>query len=448
MKGAAPIVAGTLVGTAAAYLFQVVGGRALGPVDFAPLTVLWTLQFIVMTVLYQPVEQYSIRQLDLGRGLDWPLVLGCVLVCTVLVTSFVLLTRERLFAGNAAYAVVAGCITLGCGGFTLVRAQLASSRRFAVYGLVTGAEGVVRLTSGVALLTFTSSAIGLAWAMVLAPLAALPWLSRPPSERTTEPAAGILLPMLGANVCAQLLIGAAPVAVGLLGASAATVSIVFVTFALFRAPLWMLQGLLARVLPPITDMVREHRSTELRAWSRKIAIAASCLGLAAGAGAYLVGPSLVAWLFGTDFTPSAALAAAVSAGVVIAAGGMLTNQILIAAGRTGYMTLAWAMGLLAAAALLLRAGPADVQIGVAFVVGQAVALALLTYSVARVFPGTGGDAVRLSSSPSIPSASADAHVLRAASVATSRVAGPRRAQEGTLEQPDPSRLPTRGQGES
>jgi O-antigen/teichoic acid export membrane protein len=445
MKGAGPIVAGTLVGTAAAYLFQVVGGRALGPVDFAPLTVLWTLQFIVMTVLYQPVEQYSIRQLDLGRGLDWPLVLVCVLVCTVLVTSFVLLFREQLFAGNAAYAVVAGCITLGCGGFTLARAQLASSRRFAVYGLVTGAEGVVRLTSGVALLAFTSSAIGLAWAMVLAPLAALPWLSRPRFGGTTEPAAGILLPMLGANVCAQLLIGAAPVAVGLLGASAATVSIVFVTFALFRAPLWILQGLLARVLPPITDLARERRSAELRAWSRRIAITGSGLALVAAAGAYLIGPSLVAWLFGADFTPSAALAAAVGAGVVIAAAGMLTNQILIAAGRTGYMTLAWAMGLLTAVTALIGPGTVGVRIGVAFVIGQAVALALLTYSVARVFSDVSGDAGSVS--PSVPGASADTDRLRGAAVATPVSPGRDEPQAGAFNEPRSNQQPTRRQGE-
>ena len=55
------MVSGGLIGAIGAYLFQVYGGRALGPEAFAPISVLWTLFFILATVLLVPVEQYVTR---------------------------------------------------------------------------------------------------------------------------------------------------------------------------------------------------------------------------------------------------------------------------------------------------------------------------------------------------------------------------------------------------
>ena len=55
------MVAGGLLGALGAYLFQVYGGRTLGPDAFAPISVLWTAFFILATVLLVPVEQYVTR---------------------------------------------------------------------------------------------------------------------------------------------------------------------------------------------------------------------------------------------------------------------------------------------------------------------------------------------------------------------------------------------------
>jgi len=40
--GTAYMIVGTLIAAIAAYLFQLVVGRSLGPTEFAPITVLWT----------------------------------------------------------------------------------------------------------------------------------------------------------------------------------------------------------------------------------------------------------------------------------------------------------------------------------------------------------------------------------------------------------------------
>ncbi|MEX2420049.1 MAG: hypothetical protein WD652_06675, partial [Acidimicrobiia bacterium] len=52
------ILAGTVVASLGAYVFQVVGGRALGAADFDPITALLTVHFLVFTVLLLPIEQF------------------------------------------------------------------------------------------------------------------------------------------------------------------------------------------------------------------------------------------------------------------------------------------------------------------------------------------------------------------------------------------------------
>jgi O-antigen/teichoic acid export membrane protein len=399
MSGAATIVIGTVVATAAAYLFQLLGGRLLGPTEFAPLTILWTVQFIVMHVLYQPLEHYMIRQVELRRGIDWRLLVGCVAGATVLAALFVQLTRDLLFAGRTAYVGIAACMTLTYAGFAIVRAQLAGTRRFHAYGLATGAEGLLRLVTAGAILAVTTSAVGLAWAMVVAPLAVLAWWSGLPRSQRREPAAGLLMPMIGASVCAQLLIGGAPVAVGFLGAAPATVSIVFVTFALLRGPLWILQGLLARVLPPLTAMVRNGDARTLRIWSRRLTGAGVAAATLAGIAGAWIGPGLVALLFGPEFRPGVGFTGLVSAGVILSAVGLLTNQLLIASGRTRHMTVAWLGGLLVAAVTLAVPGEAAVRVGLAFVAGQFVAVLLLTAAIGRLFAQDGVGALDASIDP-------------------------------------------------
>lgn len=67
-SGTGVMLAGTVVATIGAYVFQLLGGRALGPTAFAPVTVLWTVQFLVITVVMLPIEQMVIRRLDSRAG--------------------------------------------------------------------------------------------------------------------------------------------------------------------------------------------------------------------------------------------------------------------------------------------------------------------------------------------------------------------------------------------
>ena len=61
------MVAGGLIGAVGAYIFQAYGGRQLGTEAFAPVAQLWTVFFIIATVLLVPVEQYITREVAGGR---------------------------------------------------------------------------------------------------------------------------------------------------------------------------------------------------------------------------------------------------------------------------------------------------------------------------------------------------------------------------------------------
>jgi O-antigen/teichoic acid export membrane protein len=100
----------------------------------------------------------------------------------------------------------------------------------------------------------------------------------------------------------------------------------------------------------------------------------------AGAVAWVLGPPVVAFLFGEGFRPDPLLAAAATVGAVLAIGGLGVNQILIAAGREADLPLPW-LGGVAGAALLVAVlpwAPTD-RVVVAFTAGTAFALAALTW---------------------------------------------------------------------
>ena len=189
---------------------------------------------------------------------------------------------------------------------------------------------------------------------------------------------GLLSGLVLSSAASQALLLAGPVVAAILGASQALVSIVFATFTLFRAPLTFGYNLIARVLPPFTEMAARQQKQELAAWARGIALAGlglSGLGLAAG---YFVGPWVVQVAFGTEFRPEALPAALVAGGVILAGAGLFVAQVLVAQGKPTVLGISWAIGVIgAAAALLMSDADPFLRVALSFVVGEAVALTAL-----------------------------------------------------------------------
>jgi O-antigen/teichoic acid export membrane protein len=399
------LVLGSIVGGLAAYGFQVVGTRALGSAGYAPIGTLWTIQYLAWSVVLFTVETFVVRETLRApgrRALSRATAIGAwrwIVGAAAIVTVSCWLVRDRLFYGVEELAIIVGAIVLSFGALAIIRGQLAGEGRYLAYGVISAGESVARLAIATGIAMSGASTRALAWTLPAgAAVAVSSWFALalvrgrrdgrvssgdPPSPDATG-GGRFLVPMTVVNAAAQLLLAGAPVAMVVLSASASEVSVFFVTLTAARVPIVVaLGGLLSRVLPAFVDILARRGRTAMPRMA--VLVAAAAIGVAAvGAiSASAVGGPLIGAFFGQEFSPPGWLAAAVAAGVVLATGGLVLNQLLIADGSEQRLIVPWTSGLMSAiATMLIVTGTPSRRVGFAFVVGEMVALGALV-AVAR-----------------------------------------------------------------
>jgi len=379
------MVAGGLFGAVGAFAFQAYGARAVGDVAFAPISLLWTVFFILATVLLIPVEQYVTREVASGRkAIPSDLKAAGVMaaVGSILGGGFVFITLDRFFAGSWHYALQILLLMVGYALLFVGKGVLAGRRRFADVGWVLIVETVVRLVAGVVAIQLVASAESLGWAMVLGGFSVLGmrwWRHDTGQRQAPATTASVFLGgYLGGTASSQVLLGGAPIAVAILGADPAVVSMVFVTFTLYRAPLTLIFALQGRVLPYLVGLAGSDDRHRLARIVRAVVIGGAGLVVLGGLVGWLVGPDVVALLFGEEFAPSSTVAMFVAAGVMAAAAAQIAGQVLVAEARTSRLSIAWFGGLVAGVvALLLLGGAPDIRVAIAFAIGEVIALILM-----------------------------------------------------------------------
>jgi O-antigen/teichoic acid export membrane protein len=384
------MVLGTMVSAVSVYVYQVVAGRMLGTDEFAPIGVMWTVMFLVFTVLLLPVEQYVTRHLTITGGYTAGdrtgimLVGATIVVGIVLGVGFVLATLDRFFDGVGVFALVMLINLSGRSLLAIARGYLAGRRRFHAYGAAIAIEGValVFLALGAAMLHPTT--VAFAVAMSLGPLSVL--LVRPfsggwrgaPLHDATRQGFGFLGPLIVATGASQLVLSVGPIAVGFVGGTAAAISVFFITFTLFRGPVTSSYNIVARVLPDFTALAARGEQHRLSAWAGKLGLIGIATTIVFGISGWILGPAVVEFLYGGEFRPTSQLAALGAAGVGAALIALFLNQIYIARGETGRMALVWVSSLLVAGAVLaVTTTEPVIRVGTAFLAGEATAMVLL-----------------------------------------------------------------------
>lgn len=385
------MVAGGLIGAVGAYLFQLYGGRVLGPEAFAPVSVLWTAFFILATILLVPVEQYVTREVASGRrAIPSDLIPASVMagIGSLVGGAFVAVTLDDLFNGDPQYIFHIVLLMVGYALLFVAKGVLAGSRHFKLVGWVLIVETAARLFAGIVALQIVTDGASLGWAMVIGGLAVLGmrWWRYDSGSRIdpSSPARGFLFGYSGGTASSQLLLGGAPIAVAALGASPAMISIVFVTFTLFRAPLTLIFALQGRILPYLVGLARGEDKLRLGSIARQVVLYGTILAITGGAVGWLAGPEVVALLYGQEFLPGRLVAMFAAAGVMAAAAAQIASQVLVAEGRTKRLASAWLGGLVAALiASFFLGGDPDVRVAGAFVIGEFTALGLMALLAIR-----------------------------------------------------------------
>ncbi len=390
--GTAVMLAGTAVSAASVLIYQLVAGRSLGTDGFAPIAVLWALMFVIYTVLMIPIEQFITRRLVVagGRrgwlGSDRGVVVAILGSGWVLGMVFVVATLDTFFAGESVFVVITAILLGSRAVLAVGRGMLAGRRRFVAYGGSLAAEALTLMALGLVAASLSPTTVAFSWALVVGPLTVLafrPWQTLDESPVDEEPA-GEAVKFLGwlivATAASQVVIAAGPILVGLIGGTAASVSIVFVTFTLFRGPVTSAYNLVARVLPDFTELSMSGGQSLLTRWRHRIAIGGTVLAFVGAVAAYFVGPWIVEFLYGSEFGPPRIVAALGGSAVGAGLGALFVGQIFIASGRTRGLALGWVASL-AIAAVVVVVIPLDPmhKVAWAFAVGEFSALIILGF---------------------------------------------------------------------
>lgn len=415
-EGTLAVGAGLIVAGVTAYGFLAISARALGPVGYAPLGVLWALMFVAGPGFFLPLEQEVSRALasrrakGIGGG---PLIRRACLAGSAVVTVLILATAaaggpllDQLFDGKL--LLLAGFIFGLAGYFTehLVRGTLSGNGRFGTYGLVISAEAIFRLAGCVALALFGIKTAG-PYGVVLgiAPFAATalalrrerdlvtPGPDAPWAELTT--ALGYLL---AASVLAQLLVNSGVLAVQVLASETeqAVAGRFLNGLIIARVPLFMFQAVQAALLPKLAGLAGAGRHADFRTGLRQLLAVVVGIGVVATATAFAIGPDVVRILFGAGFELSRkdlAYLAGASAAYMLA---LALAQALIALSAYARVVIGWATGI--AAFLLVTAGGSGLlpRVERGFLAGSlAAALTMGVLLFTRMSTGTAASAEEL-----------------------------------------------------
>jgi O-antigen/teichoic acid export membrane protein len=429
---AALMSVGTLASGVLAYAFNVLAARALGPAAYGAIGALWGGMFLLAVLLFRPIEQTVSRAIadHVARGEDARPAVRSAAWLTALVTTAAVAgcvfawapITDRLFGGEPVLtvALVAGLAGYGLSYFA--RGLAGGVQWFGGYGLVLLADGVIRFVVALPLLIVASQTVAaVAIAAAAAGGAVAPLLSRrrgrlrrihgdprssggdvgarpssggarPSSGAARRDAAGLSGTVRFAAPAAviagaeQVLVSGGPLLVLIAGGegAAAAAGVLFAATLLVRAPVFLLQGVQASLLPSLTTFRARGDEASLHRATVKVAVMLAGFAAALAAGALVAGPFAMELLYGDEFTAGRVDLALLCVGIggFMAAGAFC--QAALARGQAWQAARGWGLGAIAFVALeLTLSGSAFHRVSLAFAAGSTIAALLLIRTLWR-----------------------------------------------------------------
>ena len=346
--------------------------HALSEVDYKGISLLWSVMFLIISIIYRPVEQLLSRSISArrARGIEGGHPLGTAIAIqaafAVLFLIVALAGRTRIqdevFDGSAElyWVLVVGVVAYAASYFA--RGWLAGHSRFGLYGGLVLLESCSRCLFALAVVIGVLEGQGaVALGIAAAPLVSLmvvPWAlrGRDPAPAaaaatgselgsSTRFAAAVLVIM----AAEQALLNGPVVATDITATDAALAGFVFNVLLITRAPLQLFQAIQTSLLPHLSGLAATDSGADF-----KRALHITMLAIAGFAGAVVIGLALIGpWamgvLFGGDFdyTRGGLVLVGFGMGFHLTAGTL--NQAALARDRAALAAAAW----LACAALFL-----------------------------------------------------------------------------------------------
>jgi O-antigen/teichoic acid export membrane protein len=403
-KGSIAVGSGLILYGLTAYAFLAIAARMLGPTRYAPIAVMWALIYLFGPGFFLPLEQELARavaarrtqEVGIGNLHRRAAMRGAVAAAVVVALCFAFSDPlvERLFDQEGLVLVGLALAMIGYYGQYLSRGLLAGTGRFGAYGLLLGAEGLLRIGG-----CLTLAAIGIrvagpyALVLGLAPIIATTLFLRTavglPSNGPEAPRSE-LTSALGylfmSSLLAQFIINAPPLAVKILAppGGEAMASQFLASVVMTRIPLFFFQAVQAAALPRFAELASPNERAKFRGALRRLVALVGIASVASVLGAVLVGRSAISLFFGAEFALERSDLGYLASGSSAFMMALLLAQALIAISAYRWVALGWLFGAAVLVAFVAQRGEPVFRAELGFLLGSLAATAVMALSLRRI----------------------------------------------------------------
>jgi O-antigen/teichoic acid export membrane protein len=342
--------------------------HALDAVEYKRISLLWSVVFVIVSVIYRPIEQLlsrtiadrRARGLHDGHPLAVPLLIqgAFALIFLAVALAFRGPLQDDLFDGSHAIYWVLVVAVLAYAASYFARGFLAGHQRFALYGMLVFLEACSRVCFALAVVVGLASgqtavALGIAAAPFFS-LMVVPWFfarrDPPPSPQAVKDTEGGLTLRRGAGFAAavfavmvaeQTLINGAVLTVEGTSPDPALAGYVFSVLLISRAPLQLFQAIQGSLLPHLASLEATASRDEFGRAIRTTVLAIGAFAAAVALGLLVVGPPVIKALFDVhhDLVGGGLALVGLGMGFHLVAGTF--NQALLARGKAQSAAVAW-----------------------------------------------------------------------------------------------------------
>jgi O-antigen/teichoic acid export membrane protein len=364
-RGARILSVGIATTGVVTFAYFSVASHVLDDADYASISLLWSVLFVTVSVIYRPIEQLLSRTIAdrRARGLAGdhpmrtPLLIqsGFALAFAVVALALRGPIQDGLFDGSSALFWILFVAVIAYAASYFARGWLAGHQWFGLYGGLVFLEATSRLMFALAVAVGfaegqTAVALGMAAApfvsLVVVPLA---FARRPrvgtrrgdEEELSVARGGRFAVAVLAIMLAEQTLLNGAVLTTDLTAADAAVAGFVFNVLLIARAPLQLFQAVQGSLLPHLAGLEARAGRAEAHRAVRITVLAIAGFALAVAAVLVAIGPWVMDVLFddGADYGRWGLALVALGMGFHLMAGTL--NQAALARDEAGAAAAAW-----------------------------------------------------------------------------------------------------------